>query len=1444
MNKALKNQGKFWSITAVLAIITAGYFYNGSGDESIIKDNKYKSKKEKKSLVVNGYNYDGPEKYAYYQAALRAGQVDLNATMKHPQYPINYINQELLKVKKQKGLSAKVQSNATFVSRGPVNVPGRTRAIIVDPDDNTNESWFAAGVSGGIWKTTNSGVSWTETAPDLDNIQVVSLAMAASNTSVIYAGTGEQFGGGAPYGQNGGGIYKSVDKGLTWNILSSTLNNEFGNVSRIIVDPSDANILLASTAGKRSLGAFLGDGAIMRSIDGGTTWSKVYEAASRPVQQIIAAPSDFDIQYASVLRVGVVKSTDAGLTWTDVSTGLRLNDRMELGVSYSDPDKVYGSAVGGLSGAGADLYLTEDGGSIWNPIGVTFNNVVIDFLVQGSYDNTLLVNPFDDDNVYFGGVSLFSLTRNPSLDGGLSTSYSLDATEIEDFMSFVNFSANAAGGTLAATEAEAGDKTIEIRFGAGVSQKAHRFTVPAGAGSGVPATDYSYQDYVEVPFEVWNTTDNVQLMVSFRDQQNDGVFNLIEQNTDGDGSTHSREYLFVNNVLYNATTPDANIAVSGGHEHKEMHNVWPVLPVGATWNPGTLPTSKLVISSFTSSNLGGDLTVVTDARQAYNSNNLHIQGTSTGVHPDNHTMVAAITDQGASEFKIILGTDGGVYVSDAGTDPGVADGSWTWSGTGYNTSQFYGADKLAGKEQYMGGTQDNGTWLSLASEAASSTSVYSFILGGDGFEVVAHYTDPLKSIGSIYNNLFIASEDGWQTSYSATNGLGGNGPFVSRLSNAYQDPDVLFAVESTGVFKSSDFGKNWKSVPIESNWGFWSGTDVEVSKANPRFVWAGGSMDAGGSIQVSADGGESFNAVSNFADIGLVTGIYSHPTKDSTVFVTFAVANSPKILRTEDLGETWTDISGYSVGSASTGFPDVATFAVQAMPYDVNTYWAGTEIGIFETIDAGANWTLIDEFPSVSIWDFKIKDGQVVISTFGRGIWTADIPELAGFSAPVVTLLPTIDQISAPISELAINLTYNLKSAYDSTDITSNGVIVIDLPSNNGPLVDDYSFVVAQTGSYEVQVIGYKDGVAYPSGLADIEISALLTPVESYFSDFEDDTKDIDFTLDQWTIDTTTGGGFTRVLSTVHPYPTGGFNLIAQLNTPITVASQDALVRFDEIVLVEEGESGSVFGESAFYDYVIVEGSKDGTNWTPLLDGYDSDANSGWSGSATTATSALFAKRTVDIQDAFAAGDVILLRFRLFSDPGANGWGWGIENLEIQVTDADGDGYGNILDCDDTNSAINPGATEIPYNGIDDDCNASTPDDDIDQDGFVLANDCDDTNSAVNPDAIEIINNDLDDNCDGEELITGFNDDQSDAKVYIYPNPAVEAINVVINKTFIGSVKLQVIDLSGKVRTSTIVERNSEYSETKIDLSDLPCGMYLIKLEDSSTSVIKRIIIQ
>jgi hypothetical protein len=118
---------------------------------------------------------------------------------------------------------------------------------------------------------------------------------------------------------------------------------------------------------------------------------------------------------------------------------------------------------------------------------------------------------------------------------------------------------------------------------------------------------------------------------------------------------------------------------------------------------------------------------------------------------------------------------------------------------------------------------------------------------------------------------------------------------------------------------------------------------------------------------------------------------------------------------------------------------------------------------------------------------------------------------------------------------------------------------------------------------------------------------------------------------------------------------------------------------FDEIVLVEPGSTGTSYGDFEFWDYVIIEGSKNsGETWLPLTDGYDARANSTWEdnfnldfsdmNSTTTGQPEWYVNREINMlgNGNFLPGDTILIRFRLFSDPYAHGWGWAIDNLRIQ----------------------------------------------------------------------------------------------------------------------------------------------------------------------------------
>ncbi|WP_163324874.1 T9SS type A sorting domain-containing protein [Draconibacterium mangrovi] len=200
--------------------------------------------------------------------------------------------------------------------------------------------------------------------------------------------------------------------------------------------------------------------------------------------------------------------------------------------------------------------------------------------------------------------------------------------------------------------------------------------------------------------------------------------------------------------------------------------------------------------------------------------------------------------------------------------------------------------------------------------------------------------------------------------------------------------------------------------------------------------------------------------------------------------------------------------------------------------------------------------------------------------------------------------------------------------------------------------------------------------------LFSFKIEDIFEPVSYYSNDF--DTETPDFLLSDF--DIYTAPNFNDgALHSPHPYPApeidnGELEFTTLLKKPIII-KDNGTMNFTEVVLVEPGELTSVYGGSDFYDYVIVEGSKNnGANWYPLADGYDSSDQIVWltnynsgiptgeQNSETVGTADWFVNRSITLtdNDYFVAGDTILIRFRLYSDPFAAGWGWAIDYLEIQ----------------------------------------------------------------------------------------------------------------------------------------------------------------------------------
>lgn len=246
---------------------------------------------------------------------------------------------------------------------------------------------------------------------------------------------------------------------------------------------------------------------------------------------------------------------------------------------------------------------------------------------------------------------------------------------------------------------------------------------------------------------------------------------------------------------------------------------------------------------------------------------------------------------------------------------------------------------------------------------------------------------------------------------------------------------------------------------------------------------------------------------------------------------------------------------------------------------------------------------------------------------------------------------------------------------YDSSTIYS-GIFNTDLNQLNDGDVITYKIIAVDSSVAKNKTIKPVDDYF------SFKVEKIFNPISGYINDFNGTSPD--FIISDFNI--YTEKGFKNgSLHSPHPYPSPNennktLNFTTLLKYPV-ILKKNGIMSFDEIVLVEPGEVLSTFGDEDFWDYVIVEGSKDnGKTWLPLADGYDSGDNAIWKTnynkninneqvSTAIGIPDWYVTREINLLENgnFKANDTILIQFRLFSDPYAHGWGWTIDNLRIQT---------------------------------------------------------------------------------------------------------------------------------------------------------------------------------
>ncbi|MBA4139562.1 MAG: T9SS type A sorting domain-containing protein [Segetibacter sp.] len=315
--------------------------------------------------------------------------------------------------------------------RGPNQIAGRTRALLIDKRDATGNTIYAGGVGGGIWKCTNFKTTpvWTPVNDKLPNLAVTCLAQDPSNTNVIYAGTGEGWFNADAI--RGNGIIKTSDGGASWNFLTSTdtSTNNFDFLQDIVVTAT--GVVYATTRSFR----FCNSGGVLKSINGGASWIRVIGTLAagatscnqafnfRGADLEIASNGDLyattGIGSSDTSNQGRIFKSPASLgatqgnagTWTDITPAGKWK-RIELAVAPNNPNVLYALLeISGENSAIGGIRRSDDGGGTWVtlplPTWCDQGTTSTDFTRTQAFFNLIAaVDPNNSSVCYIGGVDI------------------------------------------------------------------------------------------------------------------------------------------------------------------------------------------------------------------------------------------------------------------------------------------------------------------------------------------------------------------------------------------------------------------------------------------------------------------------------------------------------------------------------------------------------------------------------------------------------------------------------------------------------------------------------------------------------------------------------------------------------------------------------------------------------------------------------------------------------------------------------------------------------------------------------------------------------------------------------------------------------------------------------------------------------------------------------